>query len=311
MNGYSNGHYYSLNQYLRETFGCKVYKLALSGGYTCPNRDGSIDTRGCVFCSEGGSGEFASNGGSVTEQIEDAISRVKSKTKDGKFISYFQTFTTTYMPLERLEGLIKEAMSRECVCAVSVGTRPDCLPDEVVELLSRFNSVKPVWVELGLQTVSDETARYIRRGYPLSVYDDAVTRLRNAGLTVITHVILGLPGETREDMLRTVRYVGAVTDGIKLQLLHVLKNTDLAAEYQAGRFEVLGREEYIDIICACIETLPENVVIHRITGDGDKRLLIAPLWSGDKKGVLNAMNREFQTRNILQGSKSTEKLPDA
>ncbi len=302
MREYTNGHYYSLNQYLRETFGCKVYKLALSGGYTCPNRDGSIAEGGCIFCSEGGSGDFAASAGlPVPEQIEQGRLRVRAKIKDGLYIAYFQSFTTTYMPLCRLSKLIDDAMSCRDVAAVSLGTRPDCLPDDVVDLLARANERKPVWVELGLQTANERTARYIRRGYELPVYDAAAARLRAHGINTIAHVILGLPGETADDMLATVRRVGQTADGIKLQLLHVLRNTDLAADYAAGRFETLEMSEYIDIVCRCIEALPEDVVIHRLTGDGAKRDLIAPLWSGDKKRVLNALGSELDRRGIRQG----------
>ena len=308
MKGFSNGHYYSLNQYLRETFGCKVYKLALRGGCTCPNRDGTLGTKGCIFCSAGGSGEFASDGESVSRMIEKAKLRVRSKTRDNKFIAYFQTFTTTYMPVEKLETLLLDAVSQDCICAVSIGTRPDCLQAEILELLDKINRIKPVWVELGLQTVSDKTAEYIRRGYPLSVYDEAAENLQALGINTIAHVILGLPGESRADMLNTVRHVGATANGIKLQLLHILKGTDLADEYSRGTFSALNLEQYIDIVCDCIEELPEDVVIHRLTGDGDKKLLIAPLWSGDKKRVLNALNRSLCEKNIRQGSRCNSGL---
>ena len=307
MMEYTNGHYYSLNQYLRETFGCKVYKLALNGGYTCPNRDGKLGTRGCIFCSEGGSGEFCPDEKlSVSEQIAEAKKRVSAKSGSGKYIAYFQSFTTTYMPADRLEQLLYAAILHEDICAVSVGTRPDCLPVEVLELLARLNTIKPVWVELGLQTVCEHTAKYIRRGYSLPVYDESVRRLRESGINTTAHVILGLPGETVDDMLKTVQYVGQTADGIKLQLLHVLKNTDLALEYAKGKFSTLSQDEYIDIVCHCIEVLPEKTVIHRLTGDGAKRLLIEPQWSANKKAVLNAMNKEFERRDIRQGKYSAE-----
>ncbi len=284
--------YYSLNEYLKNTFGCKVYKLALSGGYTCPNRDGKLGVGGCIFCSEGGSGEFSADCAlSVTEQIESAKAKVKSKISTGKYIAYFQSYTTTYMPIQRLEKMLLEAVNNDCICAVSIGTRPDCLPDDVLNLLNRINHIKPVWVELGLQTIHERTAKYIRRGYSLDIYDKAVKDLKKININVITHVIIGLPGESRDDILQTVEYVGNCTDGIKLQLLHVLKNTDLAKDYQNGKFEVLTQDEYIDIICDCIKILPPNVVVHRLTGDGDKKLLIAPLWSANKKVVLNALQK--------------------
>ena len=298
-------HYYSLNRYLRETFGEKVYKLALDGGMTCPNRDGSLDTRGCIFCSAGGSGDFAEGRcASVAEQIEKARARVRKKTDAAKFIAYFQSYTNTYAPVEYLEALFSEAMAQECVVALSIGTRPDCLPDEVIDLLSRLNRIKPVWVELGLQTIHEETARYIRRGYPLPVYEDALARLKAAGITVITHVILGLPGESRERMLATIDYLGGKhrPDGVKLQLLHVLEGTDLAADWRAGKFACMEMEEYFDLLCNCLERLPADMVIHRLTGDGPKRSLLAPLWTSDKKRVLNELNRTLENRKISQGS---------
>ena len=297
-------HYYSLNRYLRETFGEKVYKLALDGGMTCPNRDGTLDTRGCIFCSAGGSGDFAEGRcASVSEQIEKAKARIRGKSDAAKFIAYFQSYTNTYAPVEYLESLFSEAIEEECVVALSIGTRPDCLPEEVIDLLARLNQIKPVWVELGLQTIHEETARYIRRGYPLPVYEDALRRLKAAGITVIVHVILGLPGESREMMLATIDYLGGKhrPDGIKLQLLHVLEGTDLATEYRAGKFQTMEMEEYWDILFACLERLPPDMVIHRLTGDGPKRSLLDPLWTGDKKRVLNSMNRELQRRDVCQG----------
>lgn len=305
MHEYTNGHYYSLNQYLRETYGCKVYKLALSGGYTCPNRDGTLGTRGCIFCSEGGSGEFAASAElSVSRQIDAARERVRGKTKDDAFIAYFQTFTTTYMSAERLEAMLMEAASRGDIKAISVGTRPDCLPEDILDVLQRVNAVKPVWAELGLQTANDDTARYIRRGYETQVYVTAARELRRRGIMTVTHVIIGLPNETRDDILNTVRLAGQCSDGVKLQLLHILKNTDLAEEYLRGRVAVMTREEYIDTVCDCIEALPEDVVIHRLTGDGDKRLLLAPLWSADKKSVLNALNKHLAVRGVRQGARA-------
>lgn len=300
---YMNGHYYSLNQYLREQFGCKVYKVALSGGYTCPNRDGTLGTGGCIFCSESGSGDFAAERSlNVKDQIRTAAERIRTKTSADHCIAYFQTFTTTYAPISYIESLLSQAVSVPEVAAVSLGTRPDCLPADVLRLLERFNRIKPVWVELGLQTIHERSAHYIRRGYPLSDYDNAVAHLHDIGINVVTHVILGLPDESVDEMLETVRYAGSVTNGIKLQLLHILKGTDLAADYLNGKFSALTMDEYIDIICRCIEVLPQEVVIHRLTGDGSKSLLIAPLWSGNKKLVLNTLNRELSRRNIVQGS---------
>ena len=286
--------YISLSEYLKARFGCKVYKLALEGGMTCPNRDGTCGTGGCIFCAADGSGAFAQTGETVFEQIEAAKARVAGKIRDGKYIAYFQSFTNTYAPVSYLEPLFRAAIDHPDVAVLSIATRPDCLPEDVLELLAELNQIKPVWVELGLQTIHPDTARYIRRGYELPIYDKAVSDLRIRGIEVITHVILGLPGETREQMLDTVRYVGARTDGIKLQLLHVLQGTDLARDYAAGTFRTLELDEYCDLIVDCLRCLPENVVIHRMTGDGAKKDLIAPLWSGDKKRVLNTLNRRIE-----------------
>ena len=284
-----------LNEYLRERFGCKVYKLSLSGARTCPNRDGTLDTRGCIFCSEGGSGDFAAEADlPVHDQIMEAKKRVGRKNPGGKYIAYFQSFTGTYAPLPYLRRIFTEALEEEDVVALSVGTRPDCLGEEVLTLLSELNRVKPVWVELGLQTIHERTAVYIRRGYPLSVYDKAVRDLHREGLEVIVHVILGLPGETAEDMAETVRYVAdSGAEGIKLQLLHVLKGTDLEKEYLEGRVPVMTLKEYVDVLKAVTKVIPESMVVHRLTGDGPKKLLIAPLWSADKKHVLNTIRREL------------------
>ncbi len=276
-----------LSQYYRETFGCKVYKLSLDGGFTCPNRDGTLGTRGCIFCS--GSGEFAESCRTTIEaQLEQAKSRVRDKNRNGKYMAYFQAFTNTYAPVENLRRLYTEAMAPEDIVGLAIATRPDCLPDEVVSLLAELNREKPVSVELGLQTIHEETARYIRRGYRTGVYYDAVKRLKNAGLEVVTHIIIGLPGETAEMAVETTKAaVAAGTDGIKFHLLHVIRGTDLAQEYAAGKFRCLTLEEYGAVLKQCVAALPENVVVHRITGDGAKKDLIAPLWSADKKRVLN------------------------
>ena len=286
-----------LNDCLRERFGCKVYKIALNAGLTCPNRDGRLGFNGCIFCSAGGSGEFAQNPGkSIHDQIEDGKSKVSSKIKDGKYIAYFQAYTNTYAPVEKLRPMFTGAADHPDIVAVSIATRPDCLPEDVLGLLEEINRIKPVWVELGLQTIHEETAEYIRRGYPLEVYDKAVEDLKSRGIEVITHVILGLPGESVEMMKETVSYVcGHGTDGIKLQLLHVLKGTDLEKEYLAGKFEVLSEDEYIDILMECVKIIPDSIVIHRLTGDGDKKILTAPLWSGDKKHVINRIRNEVIT----------------
>lgn len=286
--------YTTLNSYLKEKFGCKVYKISLDCGFTCPNRDGTLGYGGCIFCSEGGSGDFAeSRALGVTEQIESGKEKVKNKIKSGKYIAYFQAFTNTYADVNTLEKIFSEAINHPDIVALSIATRPDCLEQKKVELLSRLNKIKPIFVELGLQTVNEKTAKYIRRGYTLDVYDDAVKRLHEQGINVVTHIIIGLPYETKEDMLSSVKYVCKVTDGIKLQLLHILKGTDLAKDYFEHKFEVLSLEEYTDIIAECVKIIPENVVIHRLTGDGAKKDLIAPLWSADKKKVLNTINKRL------------------
>lgn len=285
--------YYSFNRYLRERFGCKVYKISINGGFTCPNRDGTLGTRGCIFCSAGGSGDFAESPElSITQQIEKGKERVKNKIKSGKYIAYFQAFTNTYAPVEALRKKFTEAINHPDIVMLSVATRPDCLPEEVIELLKELNDIKPVCVELGLQTIHEKSAEYIRRGYKLECYDNAVKRLKAAGLEVVCHIILGLPGETKSDMLESVDYAcKSGIDGIKLQLLHVLKGTDLAKDYENGKFKVLTMDEYLDILKSCLDIIPKNIVIHRLTGDGAKKDLIAPLWSADKKRVLNAVSR--------------------
>lgn len=283
--------YKTLSQHYREKYGCKVYKLAIDGGFTCPNRDGTLGFGGCIFCSGAGSGDFAAHGTGIAEQLEQAKSRVAFKSKGGRYIAYFQSFTNTYGPVSHLEQLYTEAMAPDDIVGLSIGTRPDCLPQETVELLSRLSKVKPISVELGLQTIHEETARYIRRGYETAVYFDAVQRLKEAGIEVVTHIILGLPGETPEMMLQTTKAaVAAGTDGIKFQLLHVLRGTDLAKDYEAGKFSCLTIAEYAQILKTCLAAVPERIVIHRITGDGAKKDLIAPLWSADKKAVLNYLN---------------------
>ena len=289
---------YTLNRYLRDTFGEKVYKIALDGGFTCPNRDGTLDTRGCIFCSGAGAGEFSGDRAlSITEQIEQGKSRMEKKIRNGKYIAYFQAFTNTYAPVEKLRALYGEALRHKDIVALSIATRPDCLPEEVMRLLAECSRVKPVWVELGLQTIHEKTATYIRRGYPLTVYDDAVKRLKSMRLQVIVHVILGLPGETEQEMKQTVSYVGdSGADGIKLQLLHVIRGTDLEKDYRSGVFETMDMETYVNLVADCIALLPRDMVIHRMTGDGDKRTLVAPLWSADKKRVLNALDKAIRER---------------
>lgn len=283
--------YKTLSQHYREQFGCKVYKLAIDGGFTCPNRDGTVGFGGCIFCSGSGSGDFAEAGNSVKEQLEKAKARVIFKNKNGKYMAYFQSFTNTYGPVEKLEALYRAAMEPEEIVGLSIGTRPDCLPAETVALLQELNRTKPISVELGLQTIHEDSARYIRRGYGTAVYLDAVRHLKAAGIEVVTHIILGLPGETPEMMEATTRAaVDAGTDGVKFHLLHVLSGTDLAKDYAAGKFQCLSLPEYAEILKQCITLLPPHVVVHRITGDGAKKDLIAPLWSADKKKVLAYLN---------------------
>lgn len=297
-------HYRSAGQAMQERFGTKVYKLSLDGGMTCPNRDGTLSSRGCIFCSDCGSGDFAApHCDDLTQQLQDAKARVQRKVKDGKYIAYFQSYTNTYAPRSHLERLFREATKPEEIVALSIATRPDCLPEDVMALLAELNRIKPVWVELGLQTIHPQTAHYIRRGYELPCFDDAVKRLKERGLEVIVHMILGLPGETREEMLETARYIGrSGADGIKIQLLHVLEGTDLAQEYREGKVRELSLEEYCSLVEDCLQNLPPEMVIHRLTGDGPKRSLIAPAWSADKKRVLQTMNEAFARDNVKQGS---------
>lgn len=296
--------YHSLDYEMKQRFSEKVYKISLDGGMTCPNRDGSIGTGGCIFCSGNGSGDFASGKcGSVTEQITNGIREISARKKTGrKFIAYFQSFTNTYAPVPVLEPMFREAIAHPDVVMLSIATRPDCLPEDVLTLLERLNKRKPVMVELGLQSIHPATAAYIRRGYPLAVYDTAVESLKSIGIEVVTHVIAGLPFESRRDFLDTVSYVGNIgSDGIKLQLLHVLRETDLAKEYRRGAFDVLTMEEYVDWIIDAISLLPPDMVIHRLTGDGPKDLLLAPLWSSRKRDVLNTLHKTLKDRQIWQG----------
>lgn len=298
--------YHSLDYELKRQFGQKIYKVSLDGGMSCPNRDGTVGTGGCTFCSQGGSGEFAvgrTEYPDVWEQIEQAKTRVHRKISgEGKYIAYFQSYTNTYAPVDYLRTLFERAITHPDIVALSVGTRPDCLGDEVVALLKELNRQKPVWVELGLQTIHEKTAERIHRGYRLEVFEDAYRRLKEAGLTVVVHVILGLPGETKEEMLETVDYLGKIpVDGIKLQLLHILKGSQMAAEYEKNPFSLMELEEYLDLILTCVARLPQSVVIHRLSGDGAKALLIGPAWSANKKLVLNRMMQKFRENGIFQG----------
>lgn len=287
--------YRTLKQHYREKFGCKVYKLSIDGGFSCPNRDGTLDTRGCIFCNESGSGDFAVCGKSITDQLREAKKWVEQKNKGGKYMAYFQSFTNTYAPAEVLRNRYLEAIAPEEIVGLAIGTRPDCLGEDVMEVLKEVNAIKPVSVELGLQTVHDASVRYIRRSYVNQIYFDAVHRLKEAGIEVVTHIILGLPGETKEMAAETTRAaVEAGTDGVKFHLLHVLKNTDLEKDYLAGKFQCLTLEEYGDWLCTCLKEVPISVTVHRITGDGAKRNLVAPLWSADKKRVLNYLQRHLR-----------------
>ena len=326
-------YYYSLNEYIKNTFGQKLYKLALSGGMTCPNRDGTIDSRGCIFCSRGGSGDFTGeailkkNGSDLTDsvdsnmnqytnqyheailsnldnQIEAAKQHIQSKYHGGQYIAYFQSFTNTYADINYLRRLYTNVINRPDISVLSIATRPDCLGPEVLSLLDELNQIKPVWVELGLQTIHADSASYIRRGYPLKIYDRAIADLKSIGITTIVHMILGLPGETTDMMLETARYIGnSGADGIKLQLLHILKHTDLADDYANGMFQAMEMDSYLEVLGDILENLPKEMVIHRLTGDGPKNLLIAPLWSSNKKNVMNTMNQYFRDNNIMQGRK--------
>lgn len=291
----------SLNDRLREQYGTKVYKLALSSGCSCPNRDGTLGDRGCIFCD--GAGAFAACG-EIRGQLEQAKSRVAAKAGEGaKYIAYFQSFTNTYGPIDRLRSLYFAAIEPEEIVALSIATRPDCLEEEVLELLEELNQRKPVWVELGLQTIHPKTADYIRRGYDLAVYEGAVAQLKARGITVIVHQILGLPGETADMMAETAQYIGqSGADGVKFHLLHVLRGTDLAADWEAGSFQTMELDEYIAVLEECVRQIPRDMVIHRLTGDGAKKDLLAPLWSGDKKRVLNAIHQAFLRDDVEQGS---------
>lgn len=295
--------YHSLDYMLRERFGEKIYKVSLNGGMTCPNRDGKIGNRGCIFCSAGGSGDFAGDAeNTITEQIEAQKKLLVRKRPAGKYIAYFQAYTNTYAPPEYLRSIFTEALNHPDIVGLSIGTRPDCLEENVLNLLSELNEQKPVWVELGLQTIHKKTAAYIRRGYPLECFEQAVKSLRARNIEVIVHTILGLPGESRLDILDTMEYLNHQDiQGIKLQLLHVLKNTDLAEDFEKGLFQVYTMEEYLDLLISCLEHLSPDIVIHRITGDGPKDLLIAPTWSSKKRTVLNTLHQEFKTRNTWQG----------
>ena len=291
-----------LSEVLKKEYGEKVYKLTLSSGCTCPNRDGRIAYGGCAFCSDRGSGDFAASLKPVDEQIDEAKSRIRGKTDARRFIAYFQSFTNTYGDPDELERLYRETIQRDEIEILSLGTRPDCLGPEIMEMLMRLNRIKPVWVELGLQTVRDDVADAMNRGYRTEVFADAHRRLKEAGLTTVVHVIFGLPGESQEDMLDTVRYLASMEpaiDGIKIQLLHVLKGTKLGEQYLREPFPLLTLEEYAELVAEACRILPEQTVLHRMTGDAPWSLLIAPEWSRDKKRVLNTLNLKLRESEIL------------
>lgn len=297
----------TLNACLKNRFGRKIYKLTLDGGMTCPNRDGKVGFGGCIFCGGNGSGSFCPSVDlSITAQIEEGKKLLKNKIKEGGYIAYFQSHTNTYAAVPYLRKIFYEAVNHPDIVGISIGTRPDCLENEVLKLLEELAKIKPLWVELGLQTIHENTAKLINRCYPLKVYDEAVKNLKSIGAEVVTHVILGLPGESKEQMLETVAYSSKVSDGIKLQLLHVLKDTKLYEMYQKEPFKIFSMEEYTELLCRCIEIIPKKVVIHRMTGDGDKRLLVEPMWSGNKKVVLNYINKVFLEKDIVQGCEAEE-----
>lgn len=295
--------YHSLDYYLKNEFGEKLYKLSLDGGMTCPNRDGTLSYGGCIFCSGSGSGDFAAKREiSIDKQIEKAKSMISDKFSGNRFIAYFQSFTNTYAPVFYLRELYMPLIERNDIAVLDIATRPDCLSEEVLSLISELSRIKPVWVELGLQTSDDSTARLINRGYEADIFPKSVSDLHNAGANVITHMIIGLPGESRDNMLDTAGFISRCgSDGIKLHLLHVLENTILSEMYNTGKFSTLSEDEYISIVCDIIAVLPPEMVIHRLTGDGDKNILIAPKWSGDKRHVLNRINHELKAKNIVQG----------
>ena len=301
-------YFYSLNEYYRQKFGQKAYKISLNAGMTCPNRDGTLGNRGCIFCSQGGSGDFAASSLlPITEQISEAIEKVSAKYTGNCYIAYFQAFTNTYAPVERLRSIYMQAVSDQRIAGISIATRPDCLAPEVIDLLCEINEIKPLYIELGLQTTNETTSEYIRRGYTLGVFDDACQRLKKSGIPVVVHMIIGLPGESHDDYLKTAQHIASLNvHGIKIQLLHVLKNTDLASDFLMNKFNVLSIDEYVKSVVDIIEILPPGMVIHRITGDGPRNLLMAPLWSLDKKNVLNSITKEFRRRNTYQGKEYTQ-----
>ncbi len=297
--------YYSLDAYLKNKYGHKCYKIAINTGMTCPNRDGTLDTRGCIFCSAGGSGDFAATGDSITTQLEQGKKLFGDKNIGEHYIAYFQAYTNTYAPVGYLRHIYTEALSHPEVCGISIATRPDCLGNEVLNLLEELQDAFPdkfLWIELGLQTIHEETASYIRRGYPLSCFEEAAKSLSARNIPYIVHVILGLPGETPDMIYETIQYLNHLHPfGIKLQLLHILEGTDLASEYYQGKIQTYEKEEYLDILIKCLEYLSPDIVVHRLTGDGPKDILLAPRWSLNKRDVLNSLHRQMKLTNAYQG----------
>lgn len=300
--------YYSVDAYCKNTYGEKLYKIAVNTGLGCPNRDGRSGTGGCIFCSAGGSGDFAvdySLQHSISDQLQSGIAFFHNKKIGNHFIAYFQAYTNTYAPAEVLQPLFREALAEPTVAGISIATRPDCLPEDIMTMLVHVRQDFPdkfIWIELGLQTIHEQTARFIRRGYPLAVYDDAVLRLKAAGFPVITHLILGLPGENPEMLLQTIDHMNKIgTWGVKLQLLHVLNGTDLGTLYQNGQYQPLDKDTYLEDVIACIARLSPGIVIHRVTGDGPSDLLLAPMWSRNKRDVLNTLHHRLKQQNVYQG----------
>jgi len=300
-----NKPYYSLNAYCKNTYGHKYYKIALDAGMTCPNRDGTLDTRGCIFCSAGGSGDFAASGNNIASQIAEGKQYFGNKKIGNHYIAYFQAYTNTYAPISYLRKIFTEALAESEICGISIATRPDCLGAQILELLEELKDTFPgkfIWIELGLQTIHETTAKYIRRGYGLDCFETALTNLAKLCIPVIVHVILGLPGETEEQIYQTIRYLNDKNIfGIKLQLLHVLEGTDLAVDYRQGVFRTYDKEEYLDILIHCLELLSPDIVVHRVTGDGPKDILIAPMWSTNKRDVLNTLHKKMKEQNTYQG----------
>lgn len=303
MKEWNGKRYHSLNYFLRNKFGEKIYKISLDGGFTCPNRDGKVSRGGCTFCSTRGSGDFAgSRILSITEQFEDRKKIMEKKWKDGKYIAYFQAYTNTYAPVEELKRKYEEALAQENVIALSIATRPDCLDEDVLDYLEELNKNIYLWVELGLQTINDETGRNFNRGYDLKVFDKSLKELQKRKIEVVVHTIFGLPGETKEDMLKTINYVAhSGAQGIKFHLLHLMMGTKMVRQYESGELQLLSKEDYIDLICKGVSMLPEEMVVHRLTGDAPRESLIGPMWSLKKWEVLNDIDKALVENDIWQG----------